>query len=77
MTIIKSHIRAGCPVMMLIWGSYNHCTVAVGFTPSRLLLFDSSGFKWVYFRSLGLHHARSNKLHQIARWSAMTITSAP
>lgn len=76
-TVIKSQIRAGAPVMLLIWGAYNHCTVAVGYTSSRLLLFDSSGFKWIHFRNLGLHYMRSAKLHQIARWSAMTLIRTP
>lgn len=70
---VRFHLRAGRPVILLIWGAYDHCTVAVGYTSQRLILFDSSGFKWLNWRSLGIHHPRSVKTHQMARWSAMTL----
>lgn len=40
---------------MLVWlgGALNHFTVIAGFTDQRLLLFDSSGLRWIETDGVG------------------------
>lgn len=71
--LLRQQLRDGRPVVLLLWGAYDHCTVAVGYTPARLMLFDSHGLRWVRVDSLGLHHTRARKRHQIAKQSAMSL----
>lgn len=70
---IKRQLQIGRPVILLLWGAYNHFTVAVGYTPTRLLLFDSHGLSWVQLGSVGLCHRRSRKRHQIAKSCAVSL----
>ena len=72
---IQRAIRNGQPVMVTIWGAYNHATVIAGYTHDRLLLFDSSGFQSIMLRSVGLQHPRSVRRHRIVKQSAATLTS--
>lgn len=71
---IKRAIRDGQPVLVTIWGAYNHATVIAGYTHDRLRLFDSSGFQSIMLRSVGLHYSRSDQRHQIVRQSAAALT---
>lgn len=52
---IKTELRGGRPVVLLLWGAHDHCTVAVGYTPSRLTLFDSHGLRWVRLAACAAH----------------------
>ena len=70
---IQRAIREGRPVLVTIWGAYDHATVIVGYTHDRLLLFDSSGFKSIMLRSVGLQHSRSVRRHRIGRQSAAAL----
>lgn len=71
---IKRQLMANRPVVVMLWGSYNHATVISGITQQRLCLFDSTGFKWVHRTSVGLDHPWSTKLHRIPKRSVMAIT---
>ncbi len=75
--IIKRHVRAQRPVLVLLWGAYSHCTVIVGYKGARLLLFDSSEFQWVSTRSASLQHPTTNKRHRIAKGSVMALALVP
>lgn len=70
---IQRQIAAQRPVIVMLWGGYNHATVISGVSPRRVELFDSIGFKWVKRSSLGLDHAWSTKLHRIPKRSAMAL----
>jgi len=37
----------GSPVLLPIYGTYDHFTVVAGYTPQRLRLFDSAGMHWI------------------------------
>ena len=71
---IKRALRYGHPVLMLLHGAYDHCTVAAAITQQRLVLFDSHGFKWVSLGNVGISHPRSNRLHQIPTTSAIALS---
>ncbi|WP_420137931.1 hypothetical protein [Sphingomonas sp.] len=66
-------IDAGAPVLTLLWGVYNHWTVVAGYTPSKLLLFDSGGLQWVNIRSIGLRHPRHKGRHKLTWRSSAGI----
>ena len=70
---IKRALRNGHPVLVLLHGAYDHCTVAAAITQQRLVLFDSHGFKWVSLANVGIEHPRSNRLHQIPTMSAVAL----
>ncbi len=75
--LIKNELRAGRPVLLCLSGCLSHCTLAVGYTRQRILLFDSSGHRWISVNCTGLHHARSTKRHQLARTSAQSLAISP
>ena len=71
---IKRALRDGHPVLVLLHGAYDHCTIASAITHQRLVLFDSHGFKWVSLANVGIEHPRSNRLHQIPTTSAVALS---
>lgn len=73
MQAIKRQLQSNRPVLVMLWGAYNHATVISGMTPQRVHLFDSCGFKWVRSSSIGLEHPWSSKIHRISKRSAMAI----
>ena len=70
---IKHHLRSNSPILVTLWGAYDHVTVIVGYGGGRMVLFDSSGFKWIAETSLGMQHPASTKRHQIARSSVVAL----
>jgi hypothetical protein len=74
---IAGSIDEGAPVLVVMWGAYDHFTVVVGHTPTNLLLFDSYGFRWVARRSIGLRRPRSVSRHQITCRSIAAIVAYP
>lgn len=74
LALIKQQLRANRPVLVILWGGYDHVTVIVGYSRSRLILFDSSGFKWVNEASVGLQHPSSSKRHQVTRRTVMALS---
>ena len=73
LSLLRRELRNGRPLVLLLWGAYDHCSVAVGYSASRLVLFDSHNLRWIELRSVGLHHARSTKRHKIAKRSAIAL----
>ena len=51
---ITAACERGCPVLALVYDSYDHFTVISGTTASRLVLFDSYGFHWLNRQSCSL-----------------------
>jgi hypothetical protein len=74
---IRTELRSGRPVILLLWGAYRHFTVTVGYTPDRLILFDSYDFKWISIDNTGVHHQLSSKRHQIAKRCAVSLWVDP
>ena len=60
-TLIKEQLRAHRPVLVTLWGGYDHVTVIVGYSRGRLILFDSSGFRWIHEAGVGLQHPQLSK----------------
>lgn len=71
---IQRRIDGGSPLLVLLWGRYNHCTVISGYAPGRLLLFDSWHFKWVTLATCELTQDQPVKRHQISRRSAAALS---
>lgn len=70
---IKLQLRMGRPVLVTLLDGYDHVTVVVGYDHTKLILFDSSGFKWVAQTSVGLNHPSSTKRHQITRSTVVAL----
>lgn len=73
---IGQHTRRGEPVMVTLRGGYNHYTVVVECTATRLKLFDSYGYRWVSLASCELHHRHATLRHRIPRASAACLQQA-
>jgi len=73
-TLIKQQLRADRPVLVILWGCLDHVTVIVGYSRGRLMLFDSSGFKWINEACVGLQHSSSSKRHQVTRRTVMALS---
>jgi hypothetical protein len=61
---ICATISSGSPVVVGMGGAHWHYTVLVGFTELRLLLFDSSGLRWIEAAGVGLGGG-STKRHRL------------
>jgi hypothetical protein len=70
---IQRHIDEGCPVMLPLWGVYDHFTVVAGITSTKLLLFDSLGFQHVALSSLAIRTPRATARHRITRRSVSSL----
>jgi hypothetical protein len=62
---VRLALRRGDPVMITLWGRYDHTTVVFAFSKQRLFLFDSHGFRWIELRTLGLISPSSMLRHQV------------
>jgi len=69
----ERQIEQGSPVMLPLWGAYDHYTVVGGTTPTKLLLFDSYGFQHVARESLVIRTPRSEGRHRISRRGVAAI----
>lgn len=65
LALIDHCTRQGEPVIVILGGSYEHYTVIVAKTASRLQLFDSFGYRWVSIASCDLAHRNAVARHQI------------
>ena len=70
---IERQIDHGHPVLLVMWGAYDHYTVVAGVTPTKLLLFDSFGFQHVSRSSLAIRTLRATGRHKISRRSVSAI----
>lgn len=71
---VKRALRNEQPVLVLLLGAYDHCTVAAAITDQRFVLFDSHGFKWDSLANVGIEHSRSTRLHQVPTTSAVALS---
>ena len=68
---IKSSVRRGVPVIVLLDGILCHWTVVARFSSSRLVLFDSLGHRWVVVASIGVSDGWTR--HSIAPRGLVTL----
>ena len=58
---LKRDVYGGNPVLAGFGGVLDHYSVICGYTPQRLMLFDSSGLAWIRCDSLGLGESSSRR----------------
>ena len=74
---IDHHTRHGSPVLMPLYGGYNHFTVIVARRDNRLILFDSWGYRWISIASCQLESSAKHKRHRLGFRSAMVLCQQP
>ena len=63
--LIRLIIRAGNPVLLRVQGTVDHWTVVCRFSKSRLMLFDSSGLRWLSVTSLAVATGRRTARYRV------------
>jgi hypothetical protein len=73
---IKSAIATGIPVLAAIDPPLDHYSVICGYSPTRWLLFDSYGYRWLNRRHCSFQR-RPTASHRLSAWtlSAPTATN--
>jgi hypothetical protein len=71
--IIRHSLRDGWPVLVGLMDSYDHTSVIAGFSRTRLVLFDSSGNRWVGTRSVSFDPAKLGNPHHIPPQSVVAV----
>lgn len=51
---LAKDLRGGSPVLAGFGGALDHYSVVCGYTPQRLMLFDSSGLHWITADNVGV-----------------------
>lgn len=69
---IKKAIGSKSPVLISFGGHLDHYTVVSGYTERRLVLFDSSGLRWLEAINIGVGE-RSARRHWISSASTVAI----
>ena len=72
--LIRRSLREGNPVILTFWGRLNHTSVAVGFSDTRLILFDSFGLRWVALSGIGVDGDRSIKRHRLRASGVVSLS---
>lgn len=70
---IKRQVRAGSPVLLALMDRYDHTSVVVGFSRTRLTLFDSAGHRWVWMRSLSFDAGQPGVPHYVPPSSVVAL----
>ncbi len=58
---IRKSLRGGSPILAGFGGTLDHYSVICGYTEHRLMLFDSSSFRWIPTNNLGLGEYSSRR----------------
>jgi len=69
---IKARVESKAPVLTCLGRYLDHFTVICGYTPTRLMLFDSSGFQWVKAANVGIGEG-SRRAHWIVAASTHAL----
>lgn len=64
---IGKRLDQGRPVLMILWGAYDHFTVVGGISERNLLLFDSFGYRRIALSSLVVRKPRTKGRHRVSR----------
>jgi hypothetical protein len=73
---IGKRLDQGRPVLLILWGTYDHFTVVGGISKRSLLLFDSFGYRRVALSSLAIRKPRSKGRHRISRRPVSSLALA-
>ena len=71
--IIRRNLRDGWPVLVALMDSYNHTTVIAGYSRTRLTLYDSSGHRWTWIRSISFDPTKLGEPHFIPTGSVVAV----
>lgn len=72
-TLIAEQIDLGRPVLLALWGEYDHFTVVAGYTATQLILFDSYGYARVRADAVRVKAAPATTRHRISPGSVAAI----
>lgn len=72
---IEAAIDLQKPVLLLLRGHLKHFTVVIGYSRSRLMLFDSYALCWIAIASIDVSHGGCLARHQIHAQSLMVLSS--
>ena len=75
--VIEAAIGREHPVLIALSGRHSHYTVVCGYSPTRLMLFDSNALRWLDRTCCGPRHAESDYRHRIATRSLTVLELAP
>jgi hypothetical protein len=71
--IIRHSLRDGWPVLVALMDSYNHTSVIAGFSRTRFTLYDSSGHRWTWIRSISFDPTKLGDPHFIPVGSVVAV----
>jgi hypothetical protein len=74
--LITEQIDLGHPVLMALWGAYDHFTVVAGYTATQLILFDSYGYTRVRADAVRVRAVPATTRHRISPGSVAAIRMA-
>ena len=70
---IRRSVRDGWPVLVALLDRYDHTTVIVSHSRTRLVLFDSAGHHWVWARSISFDPAKLGDPHYVPVASVVAV----
>lgn len=74
MSGIADRISFGSALILELRRTWRHYTVISGISPSRVLLFDSDGLRWVERRALGTTTNYDDRRHYVRLSSVLEVT---
>jgi hypothetical protein len=74
---IESAIDAQCPVLVELDDTYDHFTVISGYAPTRFMLHDSYGYRWIRKDACGVTADRGEWRHRLATKSILILSLGP
>jgi hypothetical protein len=72
---IEAAVDCQKPALLLLRGHLKHFTVVIGYSRSRLMLFDSYALRWIAIASSDVSHGGCLARHQIHPRSLMVLSS--
>lgn len=77
MTTLRDKLADGSALIVCLSKTLSHFTVLCGMTPSRAILFDSDGLRWLDRRTLGIGGKPRNCRHIIVARSVIEVRALP
>jgi hypothetical protein len=70
---IEAAIDLQRPVLVALLGEYSHYSVVCGYSPTRLILFDSYAYRWISKEACGVSYSPGRWRLRIATGSIMVL----
>ena len=70
---VRTLIDLQAPVLTVLRGAYRHYSVVVGYTPTRLMLFDSWGYAWINLAACSTTRCDPPARHRLDPGSIMAL----